>query len=155
MSAPRTAALFFNWFTPSLGPMYGGCDVTAPSILQPTTSAGLDVILMLSASGLVVTHPAMAIAAASINVFMAGILSLPPIQSAAASTVLLIHSDTFCPFALAAFSTRRSNSGLNRTGTMCAFAWPFGIFGRPIFLAFGLFKASQLLHDGGLHRLPC
>ncbi len=41
----------------------------------------------------------------------------------AAFTVLLIHSDTFyCPLVFAALSTRRSKSGLNRTGTMFAFA---------------------------------
>ena len=34
--------------------------------------------------------------------------------------MVLIHSDTFFPLALAAFSTRFSSSGLNRTGTMCA-----------------------------------
>jgi hypothetical protein len=73
----------------------------------------------------------------------------------AAFNVPRIHSDTVWLLALAAAATAFKRSAVKRTGTILPLAWPFGSFGRPIFLGlFGLIlfgTGFELLNDCSLH----
>ena len=49
-----------------------------------------------------------------------------------------------------------NSSGLKRTGTMRAFASPFGKFGLPTLLGFFIGReVPKLLHDCGSYGFPC
>ena len=72
----------------------------------------------------------------------------------AAVNVVRIHSDAVWPLALAIFSIATRSSGVMRTRSMTAFAFPLGSGGRPAFLGFvGCFKASILLNDCRSYRI--
>jgi hypothetical protein len=65
-----------------------------------------------------------------------------------------IHADTVLPFALAWDSIVRSSSGVSRTRSMTALAFPWGSGGRPGRLGFFCgFKASKLLCDCRSYRV--
>jgi hypothetical protein len=58
------------------------------------------------------------------------------------------HWETVSPLAFAAVSIAESSSGVTRTRSIPALAFPFGSGGRPGLLGFFCcFKASELLND--------